>query len=340
MLSCCLAYSQQAESDDSRGCFSIVPRLEINTVPSSVTGSGTKLDFGNTSLYSFLDGEFGTGFSYSASFHWLSTDPKPLYTNSFRTDDVTWVDWANITYEVNGWSFTLGKDAIVTGGFEFDGNDVDMHYALCTTMWHDLPVYQWGGKVAYTLPSETSTFALQVATSPFTEKLFNNSLLCYTLSWLGEFDGYSSRWSTTAMPMGEGETLSITSLGNMLSLGDLTLGLDVSLFNTYGAKLTDCDFYANLTAGYNFGDKVELGLKGGYQTRNVVDDFFGYEGLDYAALIVPCGISEQKDYFFGGLYLHYFPIEDLRLHFVAAANNYANAPSFSIGAVYYLNFNF
>ena len=83
MLLCFLALSQEAnELGGSSAELSVVARGEY------LYGD----PLGNSSLYTLLDGSISEHFSYSIANHWLSSDPVSLYTNTFRSDDVNWLD--------------------------------------------------------------------------------------------------------------------------------------------------------------------------------------------------------------------------------------------------------
>ena len=102
-------------------------RFDVNPYFPLQKGVGEfDLNFSNTSIYTFIDGEFGSGWSYSISNHWLGVDwsklsPEdkltPLYKNSLHSDNTNWLDWATLTYTLEtpnagAWDFTVGKDVM------------------------------------------------------------------------------------------------------------------------------------------------------------------------------------------------------------------------------------
>jgi hypothetical protein len=81
---------------------------------------------------------------------------------------------------------------------------------------------------------------------------------------------------------------------------------------------------------------IEAFVKGGYDHYNG-SDIFGYEDDMW---FIPFDNTLCPRYWYVGGGVHYFPLResrDLRLHAVAAYNNFANSVSFSIGATYHFN---
>ena len=142
--SCFCTYAQEAESADNTPELTIIPRVDVNPYIPVGNKGNAGVDFSNTGLYTLFEGNIGEHFSYSMCNHWLSTDPKSLYQNTFRSDDTNWVDWANITYSTGCFSLTVGKDVLAIGGFELDAYDVDSHINLSSTFWNNIAMYQWG----------------------------------------------------------------------------------------------------------------------------------------------------------------------------------------------------
>jgi hypothetical protein len=66
------AYSQEASEDSRIPDFIVTPRFDVNPY-APIKGGYSGFDFGNSSLYTFLDGSIGN-FSYSMSNHWFSSD--------------------------------------------------------------------------------------------------------------------------------------------------------------------------------------------------------------------------------------------------------------------------
>ena len=282
-------------------------------------------------LYTLVEGDLGEHFSYSISNHWVSDDTRALYRNTWRADDFNWCDWANISFNTGSWSFTLGKDIIAVGSFEIDEYDWDSYWEVNTSFWNNAQVYQWGGKAAYTLPSESSTFTVQLTSSPFNYRPFDNKLLSYAFQWSGDYGLYRSLWSVNLMQYGrgKGESIRLLASGNQFDVTDwLTLGLDY-IMGDYDAA-TSHTFTGS--ANFSISDHFGLLLKGGYEASgrpkgsDEIEDWYGMFGIPYART-------------YAGAVIQYYPLadsQDLRIHALACYDSF-NGPQFSGGITY--NFN-
>ena len=327
-------YSQETETSGNVPTLIISPRIEAN--PYIPTGSeGLKgVDFGTTSLYTLFEGSVGDNFSYSMSNHWLSTDPKSLYQNAFRSDDVDFIDWLTLSYSVGSFTFTLGKDMLAIGGYELDPMDVDQHPLLCSTFWHNCAIYQWGGRVEYTSSDEASSVAFQFGTSPFGEFPFKSKLFSYSLIWYGEYGCFAPIWSANLIEYERGNFIKMASLGNGFYFGNGAIEADL-MYKHLSYEGSNHELSAVVKASYTFSDKVEIFAKGGYEYRTGFD-IFGYED---EPSFIPTDASAKGYAFYGGG-VNYYPIKnstDLRLHALVAANNYTKSIALSIGATYHFN---
>lgn len=335
ILCCFSTYSQEADSNKNIPDFIVTPRFDVNPHIPTANGGHREFDFGNSSLYTFLDGSVGN-FSYSLCNHWVSTDTAALYENAFRSDDVDFIDWLTLSYSVGQFSFTVGKDMLAIGTWELDYYDVDVHTSLVSPLWHKLAIYQWGGSVDFTTKDESTTLRFQFGTSPFGERPFSSKLFAYSLYWSGEYGCYSPIWSVNFIEYERGRFASLIALGNAFSMGNFTLEVDYMNRAASLSRFFDQEFSVGAQLLYNHNDKIEAFVKGGYDHYNN-SDIFGYE--DDAAFI-PTDNSLCPSYWYAGGGLNYFPLResrDLRLHLTAAYNNFANSVSICVGATYHFN---
>lgn len=346
LLPCIPLRSQEAEEQDGSIALTIVPRLDLDA---TFTGEGTGFGLGASSLYSLLEGDITDWLSFSVCNHWLSSSPADLYriegegANFFRSDWTNWVDWAYLTFNLGNISISAGKDVITTGAFEFDENDWDLHPALMSGLWNNLACYQWGGKVTWTNDSENTGVSLQYMASPYGERPFaDGPILGSTLSleWRGEYGPYRNIWSLTAlgaMAAGvEGGTPPlplVACLGNRLDLGDFTLGFDWysksgsanSIFNEGSTFLASVEYAPS--------DKWNFLVKGGREMADWSETAMLPEGgMEYS--------FKRGENWFGGASVHWFPVENLRLHAAAGYSSFLKSTTATIGLLYYLNFNF
>ena len=330
-LFCSPAFGQEAQSVN-------------NNVPEwSIIGRVDAYPF-SPSLYTLLEGSLGEHLSYSLCNLWVNDDPKSLYANTLRSDVMDWCLWGWLSVDLGNWHIIAGKDYIRTGGFETDAYDYDQYWQLCSNFWNNAQVYQYGGAVRYSLPSESDEFMVQVLSSPFSGKPFEDKLLTYNLEWVGEHGPWSAIWSVTGIDYDPdryawGDKLWLLSAGNQFAVTDnVNLGLDymyriAAPFVTAPGAGDKGPFYA-ANSGHNVVaraswrplDWMEVGAKGIFETAEthlLDDDLFE--------------IPEQ--YLCGGAFLNFYPIpecDDLRIHGLAAYNN---IDGFVWGAGLTYNFN-
>lgn len=331
LLPCFPLLSQEADDTGAGVGFTVVPRLELTPVFSEGAGS---LTLGNSSLYSLFEGDITDALSFSVANHWLSASPAGLYylqgegANLFRSDWTNWLDWAYLTLTLGNISISAGKDMITTGGFEFDDYDYDVHPALQSGLWNNLSCYQWGGKLGYTSDSGNTYLGLQITSSPYSTRPFDDGSFNISLEWRGNYGNLSNIWSVTSMGADGiigNPNLVLVALGQRYEAGDFTFGLD--WFNLSGDE-NDILLGGNTflgTVNWEPLESLSVLVKGGLEkAREIVDD-----GATLS--------SRYGDNWFGGAAVHYFPVENLRLHAMGAYSGFWNTLTFSVGATYYLN---
>ena len=330
-------YSQEANADSNIPEFIVTPRFDVNPYAPTKHNGYKGFDFGNSSLYTFLDGSVGD-FSYSMSNHWFASDwdsTKSLYGNLFNPNEDDFIDWLALSYQVGRFGFTIGKDTLAIGTWELDYYDVDVHTSLASPFWHKLSIYHWGASVNYTTKDESTNLRFQFCTSPFSTKLFGSKMFAYSLDLHAEYGFYSPIWSVNFIEYERGKFVNIIALGNAFSMGDFTLELDYMNRASSVKRFFNQEFSVSAQLLYNYKDKVEVFAKGGYENYNG-SDLFGYED----ELFVPTENVFCPSYWYVGGGFHYFPLResrDLRLHGVVAYNNFANSVSISLGATYHFN---
>lgn len=330
---CLPALSQESESTGNVPEIAVVARLDANPVVPLYRPIGSGFDasefFGSSSLYTLIDGSVGDWFSYSVANHWLSTDPASLYkrfdgddvvgANLFYSDDVNWLDWANVTFSLGGdWGgldFTLGKDVTLLGSMEFEDYDFNCYENLASYFWREYNVYQWGASVRYTLPDEMNSLAFQWQASPFGERTFASKLFNYSLQWRGEYDWGTFNWSTNFMQRDQNKYMNIIALGQEFYAGDFTFRLDLAnrAFTTDNFFKQESQFQAGVL--YNIADKVEIALKGG----------LNHLGGDYDYLYDVVRPEVLNSWYAGG-YVNWYPLKDSRDLKVHATVSYGKWP--------------
>ena len=321
LLLCLLAHSQEAELGNSYAELTIIPRLDLN--PTYSDGDGFEFNHGNSSIYTLFEGSASEHFSWTVANHWISAggDYGWPYTGLGYSDTTNWIDFLKADLTFGNWTFTLGKDVMSLGGFEYEDWDWDAHPTFNSGLWNDLSPYQWGGKVAYTTNSEMSTFSAQMTTSPFGERPFSSGLYTYSAQWRGEYGWFSNIWSVSALGRDKGVYDWIVSLGNRATFDSWTVTLD----------------WEN-SAGY---DEIEESYQSGWNLQGSVK----YAPSEKWDATLKGNLTRWNGYdasmsSFGAIF-QYYPLDDdrLRIHAYAAYMPDIKLFTLSVGARFNLLLN-
>ena len=124
LLLCSLAHSQEGEGTGRYAEFHLMPRMDFNPYfSSSNTGDASSgITLGNTSVYTLLEGAFSDNVSFTLCNHWAAVpyltfeDTANLYGSTLYSNANNWLDVLTFDFNFGGWTFSLGKDSILTGG--------------------------------------------------------------------------------------------------------------------------------------------------------------------------------------------------------------------------------
>lgn len=319
LLPCLLAHSQEAESlgNNNYAELSVISRLDAN--PTFSSAEKFNFNFGNSSIYTLFEGSFSEHLSWTVANHWISEsdDILELYKNLGRSDGNNWVDLAYLDLSLGSWTFSLGKQMIATGGFEYSDWDWDVHTAFATPLWDGLACYQWGGSVAWSTPSELSSLTLQMTASPYGEHPFGSGLWTYSAQWAGEYGWFSNLWSISALETSKGQYSFLAALGQKFAFSD-RVSLIVDWTNNRGFAEEDWSLLRGSTFQgllcYAPSDRFDITLRGWY-----IPSASGDAGPDWTV---------------GGVF-QYYPLassQDLILHSYLAYNSMLSQTTLSIGA--------
>lgn len=299
--------------------------------------SGKAAGFGGDGLLLNIDGKISKNFSYSFN-HYLSG------TNGEDSSVFDATNWLTLTYELGNFAITAGKDALAIGSFEYDAYDLDCYFDMNSMFYNSISCWQWGASASWTNNAETSTFAFQVANSPFSYAPKEDNLYAYNLAWYGAWDWYESIWSVNLMEYAPGEFVKMVALGNMFYAGNFSMMVDLMARGDDWSDSLDQDYTLAFQPAYNFGESVRLFGKLGVEhlSDDVEYDFWG----EYPALedkiaaneentyVMPAYLVGGKEYVYYGAGVEYFPLKEnknIRLHAVWASNNYTNRHVFNVG---------
>lgn len=269
LLPCFLAYSQVSDELGSGAAeLSVIARAEyLSSDP-----------LGNTSLYTFLEGSFSEHFSYSISNHWLSSVPEDLYSGTFHSDNVNWLDWSYLTYSSGNWGVNLGKMPVLWGTYEFDEYDYNIHFPFASSVWNSMNAYQWGISASYVF-DEYRTLEAAFTTSPFGERFFTSGLYVFGLRAIREKGPVSCRLAYNLFGTGEGKDLGSFSAGLKVDASEaLSFTLDTQ--NVVGSEevLTEGKAVA-LSVDYSPAEKVGTRLYTDFEFNEGADMKTGTVGL-------------------------------------------------------------
>lgn len=347
LLLCSLAHSQEAEEKGSYADFQLIPRFEFNPyfTPGQTGDGSSGYTFGNSSIYTLIEGAFSEHVSFVLNNHWFGMtnfgfgDAAGLYRiedasgkyhpNLFYSNRANWLDLAYFNFNFGNWTFTVGKDCIASGGFEYDAYDVEVDYLtapdgkilMASNLWYNLPSYQWGAKVAYGI-GEHTTLALQMLTSPFGERPFSSGLFSYSLKWDGNYGPFSNMWSVTALQKADRSFDWLIALAQQVELGNFTLGFD--WYNLNDVEYGDDDTPCALLPGNTFRPSVAFAPSDKFNVK-LVGNLYTEPGS---------GLSDVN----AGLSFHYLPIEMLQLHAACAWDMTTKAVSAMAGVKMNLTF--
>ena len=320
-----LAYSQEADDLGKYAEVTLIPRLDIN--PTLSTGdSGLGFNHGNSSIYTLFEGSLSEHFSWTIANHWLQAggDYAWPYRDLGRSDTTNWLDYFVADLSFGSWTFSLGKNMVATGGFEYEDWDWDLHTDFSSPLADGLACYQWGGSVSWATPSENTELTLQMTTSPYGEHPFASGLWTYSFQWRGEYDWFSLIASASALEYERKDFDWLFAVGMNFDFTD-ELALTLDWNNSCGFDEDSWRLASGSTVqaklSYVLSDKFDLALRGWYA-------------------FAPEGSPVGSDWTAGAVF-QYYPLEDsddLRLHAYLAYNSLLSQATLSIGARYNLRF--
>lgn len=298
--------------------------------------SGDSAGLGGDGFWLNIDGKIGKHFSYSLSqrLDMAHGEDPSVFENT---------DWLNLTYEVDGFSFTAGKDVLMVGSFEYDAYDIDSYFDMNSMFYNSFACYQWGVKTMWTNPSETSSFAFQVTNSPFAFAPREENMHAYNLGWYGAWDSYESIWTFNMLEYAPGSFVKMLSLGNMFYIGDFSLMVDYIMRGDKVKNMFD-DVTLNIMPSVNLGESVRLFAKFGWERMgselpyDIWGEYLSVEDQmaanDENTAVLPAYIVPSEDYIFYGAGVEYFPLKEnksIRLHAAWTSNNYTKRHALNIG---------
>ena len=239
-------------------------------------------------IYLDVNGNINPSLSYSWN--------QSLASRYFDVCGFDGTNWFTLTYEVSDFAFTVGKDGLLIGSFEYDTEDIDSYYEMNSLFYNNIDCWQWGTSAAW-YPSESHELIAQIANSPYADGEPN--LYSYSAAWRGYWNHYESYWTANLWQYDKGEFVKALNLGNRFYLGNFTVDMDIMT-----RLQPDHTSYTGL-------------VKPAYEWEwGKAFAKFGMENLEYEI---------DNLYAFYGAGLEFFPLKenkDIRIHSIWASDNF------------------
>ena len=241
-------------------------------------------------------------------------------------DPLRATDWASLLWHPSDkWSFTIGKQAILVGGYEYDAVPIDVYFY--SNFCNNLPQgYSVGITSSYEI-AEGQSVALQVANSPLSYGF--SDTFAYNLAWQGHITSWwHTIWTVNAVEDDFRRFIGYVALGNHLVLGNVAIDLDlIDRANLHQSNLfSDYTFITKViwsVGKWNYCGKI------GFERNDAanVDEY----GRAYDTVMAP-----GYDYLYGGLGVEYFPYSDnkLRLHAIWFRDSDNHHNNFQVGVTW------
>jgi len=237
----------------------------------------------------------------------------------FNATDFLYVNWQ----ATDRWSFRLGKDAVLIGGYEYDAVPIDVYFysKFCNSLNQG---FTFGASTAYRL-ADKQLLSLQVCTSPLSYGY--QGVYAYNLAWMGKItDVWNTIWTFNMVQDMDGRFINYIALGNHFQWDNFLFDLDFMNRASFGQKQF---FFTDYTVIFKTIWSVgnwNICAKGGYETNS--PDNVDRQGRAFDEVIAP-----GTEYLYAGVGLEYFPLgrDGIRLHTTYYRDNSIRRDNFDIG---------
>ena len=244
--------------------------------------------------------------------------------NPFNATDLLWLSWQ----ATGNWSFTVGKQPILIGGYEYDSAPIEVYYysAFCAHLYQ---YYAFGASATYTFcPGQE--LSLQFSPSPISSGL--QDAYSYNLYWSGHLaPRWKTLWSVNIVEDQFHRKMNYIALGNKYFFGPLVVDIDLMNRASFQQRRFFSDWTAILKAIWTVG-KWNLCTKVGYEQNAA-------ENVDEAGRSFDTALEAGNNYLYGGCGVEYFPLgnDNLRLHAVFFRDNHDCINNYDIGITWRFN---
>ena len=245
--------------------------------------------------------------------------------NMFNATDFLYLRWQ----ATPRWAFTVGKNAVLIGGYEFDATPIDVYYYsnFCNNLYQG---FSFGANAAYSFAPGQS-FVFQFCNSPLS--LGFQGLYAYNFAWTGCFaPWWDTIWSVNFVQDEYRRTINYISLGNHLVFGGLAVDFDLMNRAGSGQRHFFSDYTLISKIIWSVG-KWNLCAKAGYERNDA-------ENVDALGRALDLAVAPGTRNVYAGCGVEFFPLPDrdrLRLHAVYFKSSTIGVDNFDIGITWRLD---
>lgn len=281
--------------------------IELDTRFDLKTDFDSDYSFQINNLKVILSGEIRPGIRYKIRQR-LNKPQEPLgRDNASRATDHAFLEFD----AGKDWTFTVGKQSVKFGTFEYDHNPADIY--LASLNFNDLDAYKLGVNAAYKYKNQIFNLQVVNADAPqFASESFKNKGMGGLFMWEGNlFNGLlNTRYGVGMFQYNKHKGLPWVTIGNRLNLGGFRAELDWYRGKKH-AETLDEDVLAYdeslvLNLLYNIG-KFTPQVKGilNYRKLTETDDkVINDKGIQFAVEYRPFEEKLLKDLRFHAVYFY------------------------------------
>ena len=262
----------------------------------------------------WLAGEIIPGVRYRIR-HRFNKPQTPLIRDNYSVaTDQAWV----ALDAGKDWTFTIGKQSVQLGTFEYDYNGADIY--LSTMVNGDFDLYKMGVNVAYKFAGQMMNLQVVNSDAPqFASEAYKDKAFAINLLWQGNLlnETLKTRWGYGLFQHSKKKFYNWFTLGTQLNIKNFTTELDCFLGSRnmdYGSIVGDSelgdryvrDKSLSLNLKYNL-DKWHPSIKGTWNQRfdkNMDRNAYENMGIQAALEFYPFTNSYTKDMRFHIAYVY------------------------------------
>lgn len=245
--------------------------------------------------------------------------------NMFNATDFLYLRWQ----ATPRWAFTVGKNAVLIGGYEFDAVPIDVYYYsnFCNNLYQG---FSFGVNIEYAVaPGQNLVF--QACNSPLSQGFQN--LYAYSCAWMGHVTPWwETIWSVNFVQDEFQRFINYIALGNHMVFGNLAVDFDLMNRAGAGQKRFFSDFTLISKIIWSVG-KWNLCTKFGYE-------YNADENVDDLGRALDLAVAPGTRNIYAGCGVEFFPLPNrdrLRLHAVYFKSSSIGVDNFDIGITWRLD---